>query len=210
MAVDPDHRGDHHGGVRPPPSPVLLASSADLTSYLFCSCAVVSPFLIQNFPDTASFLTPEERAYCVARLAASSGEDTTGEKFSWQPIKDSLTDWKTYIGCVIYVGCDAPLYAFSLFTPSIIFVFKLFISPASVSAGRARCRQVLVLTSSLLLSNRNELGYSSIRANLISVPCYASACIVTVGLGFVSRPSSRSQASARGRHLATSPPRCRP
>lgn len=107
--MDSDHRGHHHRRVRSPSRPAQLDPSADQAFERIPSCAVISPFLIQNFPDTAKFLTPEERAYCVARLAASSGEDTTSEKFSWQPLKDSLKDWKTYIGCVIYVGCDAPL-----------------------------------------------------------------------------------------------------
>ena len=113
--MDPDLGRHPHSRVRPPPLAPLPALFQALTTFsrILCSCAVISPFLIQNFPDTAKFLTPEERAFCIARLAASSGEDTTSEVFSWQPLKDSLTDWKTYIGCLIYVGCDAPLYVSS-------------------------------------------------------------------------------------------------
>ncbi len=45
---------------------------------------------------------------------------------------------------------DGPLFAFSLFTPSII----------------------------------NQLGYEATVANLLSVPVYAWACIMTVVIGF--------------------------
>ena len=48
------------------------------------------------------------------------------------------------------VYSDGPLFAFSLFTPSII----------------------------------NELGYQATAANLLSVPVYAWACIMTVVVGF--------------------------
>ncbi|KAL7417795.1 MFS general substrate transporter [Mrakia frigida] len=121
-----------------------------LEGILTVVCACVSPWLIQDFPDTAKFLTEPERAFVIARLKESSGDDTTSEKFSWGPIMDSLRDWKTYIGMVIYAGSVGPLYAFSLFTPSII----------------------------------NSLGFTAVKANLLSVPIYTFACIVTVGLGF--------------------------
>lgn len=31
-----------------------------------------------------------------------------------------MLDWKTWCGMGSYIGCDAPLYAFSLFTPTIV------------------------------------------------------------------------------------------
>lgn len=63
-----------------------------------------------------------------------------------------------WLGMVIYMGCDMPLYAFSLFLPSIV----------------------------------SELGWSGpdgkdvVRAQLMSVPPYVAAAILTVIIGFVA------------------------
>ena len=53
---------------------------------------------------------------------------------------------------MVYVGSDMPLYAFSLFLPSII----------------------------------SQLGYKSTAANLLTVPVYAFACVVTCIVGFLA------------------------
>ena len=63
----------------------------------------------------------------------------------------SVMDWKTWLYALIYMGADCPLYAFSLFLPSIV-------------AG---------------------LGYTSTKAQLLSVPPYAAAAILTITIGYV-------------------------
>ncbi|RKU45327.1 hypothetical protein DL546_007552 [Coniochaeta pulveracea] len=67
---------------------------------------------------------------------------------------DAVKDWKMWVGMAIYMGCDMPLYAFSLFLPSII----------------------------------ANLGWNKtvIRAQLMSVPPYAAAAILTVIIGFIA------------------------
>jgi hypothetical protein len=59
-----------------------------------------------------------------------------------------------WLGMAIYMGCDMPLYAFSLFLPSII----------------------------------NDLGWgtSIVRSQLMSVPPYVMAAILTVVIGYVA------------------------
>jgi predicted MFS family arabinose efflux permease len=64
----------------------------------------------------------------------------------------SVKDWKTWCFAIIYMGADGALYAFSLFTPSII----------------------------------NALGYRSTTANLLSVPPYAAAAVVTILVGWTA------------------------
>ena len=53
---------------------------------------------------------------------------------------------------LLYMGADGPLYAFSLFLPSII----------------------------------NQLGYRATPANLLSVPVYVVACVVTCAVALVA------------------------
>jgi len=43
-----------------------------------------------------------------------------GEKFHKKYVWQSLTDWKTWVAMAIYMGFDGPLFAFSLFTPTVI------------------------------------------------------------------------------------------
>ncbi|KAJ8079565.1 hypothetical protein PM082_011152 [Marasmius tenuissimus] len=81
---------------------------------------IASFWIIQDFPDTAKFLSEAERTVVVRRLQGDDQFSAAGEKLKWKYILQSLKDWKTWIGMLIYCGCDMPLYAFSLFLPSII------------------------------------------------------------------------------------------
>jgi len=58
---------------------------------------------------------------------------------------------------VIYMGCDMPLYAFSLFLPSIV----------------------------------SAMGYKTTKAQLLTVPPYALAAVLTVIIGFVADRTRR-------------------
>jgi MFS family permease len=68
--------------------------------------AVFAPFAIHDFPETAKFLTEEERRYVIHMLRTqTSGEDTPPEgalkeeaKFSFSYVVDALTDWQIYVG----------------------------------------------------------------------------------------------------------------
>ncbi|MCO5565438.1 hypothetical protein L7F22_019111 [Adiantum nelumboides] len=115
----------------------------------FC-IGILSIWLCEDFPDTAKFLSEEEREFIVKRLQTDQKYSAAGEQFTMNSFWKAIFDWKTWIGMLIYMGVDGPLYAFSIFTPSIV----------------------------------KALGYSSTRANLISVPIYAFACICTVVVGF--------------------------
>ncbi|KAH8922657.1 MFS general substrate transporter [Atractiella rhizophila] len=116
--------------------------------------SLLAYIVLVDFPDTAKFLTEEERALVIHRLQADQQFSAAGEGFRWSSVWQSFTDWKTYVGMGMYMGVDGPLYAFALFTPTII---------------------------RSLNSN-----YSATEANLISVPIYAWACILTVGVGFAA------------------------
>ncbi|KAF8226835.1 MFS general substrate transporter [Tricholoma matsutake] len=119
---------------------------------------VASFWIIQDFPDTAKFLTETERTVVIRRLQGDDQFSAAGENLKLKYIWKSLVDWKTWVGMIVYTGGDGPLYAFSLFLPSIIKATEL--------------RRFL------------QLGYSATPANLLSVPVYAFACIITCLVGF--------------------------
>ncbi|KAH8811337.1 MFS nicotinic acid transporter-like protein [Xylogone sp. PMI_703] len=113
---------------------------------------IVSFWVVQDFPDNARFLSEQDRARVVHRLKLDKQASAQHEEFSTKYVWLALRDYKTYLGAVIYMGCDMPLYAFSLFLPSII----------------------------------SELGYTNTKAQLLSVPPYVAAAILTVSIGYTA------------------------
>ncbi|KAI0304577.1 MFS general substrate transporter [Russula brevipes] len=82
--------------------------------------ACASPWIIQDFPETAKFLTETERVYIIRGLKADQRFSAGGEKFKLKYLRQCLTDWKTYVTMGICIGTGGPLYAFALFIPTII------------------------------------------------------------------------------------------
>jgi MFS family permease len=113
---------------------------------------IASFWMVHDFPDDAKFLTPLERARVLKRLRedGQSSGSAKGEDFKSTYFWQSVKDWKTWVGALMYMGVDGALYAFSLFLPTII----------------------------------KELGFTSTRAQLLSVPPYALACILTIAVGW--------------------------
>jgi len=112
----------------------------------------LSFFIVQDFPDTAKFLSPTERAFVIRRLQEDQQFSAGGEGFNMKALWQSITDWKTYFGMLMYACLDGPLYAFALFSPTIV----------------------------------NQLGFTANRANLLTVPIFAWAGVVTVCSGFLA------------------------
>lgn len=75
-------------------------------------------YFMQDYPDTAGFLTKVERREVKRRLENDRDflADEYNTKFIWQ----ALTDWKVYV-LAIASGCLAlPTYCVSLFLPTIV------------------------------------------------------------------------------------------
>ncbi|KZV65193.1 MFS general substrate transporter [Peniophora sp. CONT] len=112
----------------------------------------LSYWIIQDFPDSAKFLSAAERAVIVRRLQSDDQYSAAGERLELRNLWRSIVDLKTWLGMMVSVGSIMPVYAFSLFLPSII----------------------------------SQLGYKSTAANLLTVPVYAFACIVTCIVGLLA------------------------
>lgn len=118
---------------------------------------IASYWMVHDFPTEATFLSPTDRQRVLVRLRADNPQSSRAaqeEKFQLKYFWQSLRDWKTWAYCIIYMGCDMPLYAFSLFLPTII----------------------------------RESGFvksgSTTLTNLLSVPPYAAAALLTVLVGW--------------------------
>lgn len=70
--------------------------------------AIISFFLLYDFPETAEFLTEEERAFVVFRL--KYGQRNSGKQiaevnhFEWKYVKQAFMDWQIYVHLFLYWG----------------------------------------------------------------------------------------------------------
>ncbi|KAL3963067.1 hypothetical protein ACCO45_000071 [Purpureocillium lilacinum] len=139
-----------------------------IVTVLVAFCAF---FLIYDFPDTAPFLTEEERDFVVRRLRyqgqtpVTVGEDIQGsaatpeqiqvgeaDEFQWKYVRQAFADWQIWVNIFVYWGIVCPLYGISLFLPTII----------------------------------KNLGYKSSTAQLMTVPIYITAAILAVIVAYCS------------------------
>lgn len=122
--------------------------------------AVLAFFTLHDFPETASFLTAEERAFVAFRLKYDGQDAATdnahriaqNDKRDWKQVKAAFVDWQVWINVVVYWGYVCPLYGISLFLPTII----------------------------------KELGYKSTTAQLLTVPIYVTASIITILVAWIA------------------------
>ncbi|KAI8646735.1 major facilitator superfamily domain-containing protein [Parasitella parasitica] len=78
-----------------------------------------SAWYLPNKPETAKFLTEEEREHVVNRLALDAGA-SNDHSWSWAQAASVFTDWKTYFYMLIYVTGTSALQGVTLFLPSIV------------------------------------------------------------------------------------------
>lgn len=74
--------------------------------------AILAYFTLYDFPETASFLTEEERAFVVYRLKyqGASNETVNGvrvaqdDTFQWKFVKSAFLDWQIWTNIWVYWG----------------------------------------------------------------------------------------------------------
>jgi len=80
---------------------------------------IVVWYFLPDFPETARFLTEEEKVLAVTRLKVDAGP-ANQTAFSWKQFRMVFTDWKVYFHMLAYILNATPLYSLSLFIPSIV------------------------------------------------------------------------------------------
>ncbi|ORZ24380.1 major facilitator superfamily domain-containing protein [Absidia repens] len=81
--------------------------------------AVLAAWYLPNDPETAKFLTEEERRVAVGRLAKDAGA-ANDHSWSWAQVYSVFTDWKAWAYAFIYITGTSALQGVTLFLPSII------------------------------------------------------------------------------------------
>ncbi|KAH9914907.1 MFS general substrate transporter [Epithele typhae] len=123
---------------------------------------LVAFFVVVDFPQTAKFLTPEERAWVVHRKKYDNSSVGEEEHFEVRHIWETLLDWQVWIHLLIYMSIVAPLYGISLFLP---FGFSTTISQLlTVPPYVVATITVLVWAS---WSDRIKMRYPFILAGLV-------------------------------------------
>ncbi|KAL4902829.1 hypothetical protein BDW74DRAFT_58198 [Aspergillus multicolor] len=124
--------------------------------------AVLVWFILPDYPETASWLSADEKALAAQRLAIE-GSKGAAKAMTWEDAKEILLDWRLYAHYLVYFGISAPFSSLSLFTPAIT----------------------------------SGLGYTSLKAQLMTVPPWAVAYVVTVLVSW-----SADHFNSRGLHSA--------
>ncbi|KAL0941353.1 major facilitator superfamily transporter [Colletotrichum truncatum] len=126
-------------------------------------------WMVFDWPENARFLTPDERIRVQRRLIADK-QGRTAEDFDKRHIYAAMKDWKTYGYMVIYMGCLVPLYAFSLFLPTILSAMGhtgtkgqlLSVPPYAVAAA-------LTVTVGVIADRTRWRGYCNIATVTIGI-----------------------------------------
>ncbi|RKL08457.1 hypothetical protein BFJ71_g1744 [Fusarium oxysporum] len=80
-------------------------------------------FVLPDGPETAKFLTPEERRFLAWRMQAEMGinsDQAHEEKLDFQTVKSGLNDWRIYVAVIIFLANSVGIYAFSFTVPTVI------------------------------------------------------------------------------------------
>ncbi|KAJ6581658.1 major facilitator superfamily domain-containing protein [Mycena capillaripes] len=144
---------------------------------------IASYWMVHDFPDTAKFLTETERTFVIRRLQGDDQYSAAGEKLRMRNILSSFRDWKTWFS----MGCDMPLYAFSLFTPSIINQSCCVALYADKYGRRGYCNIVMLSLGGigyiiLIVSRNAALSYFAV---YVATWCYRARDTPWYPLGLV-------------------------
>lgn len=85
-----------------------------------CLFGVATWFLLANDPESAWYLTPEEKKLMIVRRERQVGHTASSEEFHKEDFKLAIKDWKIWMFALGQFGSIAMLYGYSVFLPTII------------------------------------------------------------------------------------------
>jgi MFS family permease len=113
-------------------------------------------FLLPDRPETAKFLTKEEREFVVNRIALGTGSGrgriTNNDKVSWANIRVAFSDWKVWMAIIPFWACSIGTYGFTATVPTVL----------------------------------KAMGYTTGNAQLLTVPIYVFGMTATLIVAFWS------------------------
>ncbi|PHZ11527.1 MFS general substrate transporter [Rhizopus microsporus ATCC 52813] len=160
--------------------------------------AVFTAWYLPNEPESAKFLTKEEREFASTRLAEDAGA-SHNHSWSWAQVASVFTDWKTYIFMAVYITGTSALQGVTLFLPSIVSGLGTWPTPVSQALTTPPYFLAFLVTVAVGWSSDRyfERAYHMLVTNIVALlgflllmflPAsnvagnYIAACIVTVGV----------------------------
>ncbi|KAJ8114491.1 hypothetical protein OPT61_g3651 [Boeremia exigua] len=80
-----------------------------------CLASVLIYFCLPNYPETASWLSTEEKELAALRLEGSQ----SSIRLTWKDFKDVCVEWRLYAHYALYFAICCPFSSLSFFTPTI-------------------------------------------------------------------------------------------
>lgn len=91
-----------------------------LEGTLTCVVSIIFFFLLPNFPEEATWLRDDEKAYIKARLQEDQGRSAAERQITTKDVRNVFRDWKIFAGGFMYFGLIVPAYGYAYFSPGII------------------------------------------------------------------------------------------
>lgn len=126
--------------------------------------------MVVDWPETAKFLTDEERALLIARLSVETG-DARMDRLDKRSAKRVFGDWKIYCGIIMYIGVVNTSYSTSV--------------SATVQAS-IQIQSIADYRQFFIPTIIKQMGYTSASAQLRSVPIYIVATAGAIATAFIS------------------------
>lgn len=122
-------------------------------------------FLLHDFPETAKFLTEEERAFVIHRLkyqgqvqlsadgTTHHGQVAQAEEFQWKYVRQAFTDWQIWVNIFVYWSVSASFLTLLSSQPLVHTLLSFITESSRTSTPYPFPRSIcFVLTSSIAQS----------------------------------------------------------
>ncbi|KAH6654871.1 major facilitator superfamily domain-containing protein [Truncatella angustata] len=146
--------------------------------------AIISAFLIVDWPEQCRFLSPEEKVILKRRLAddgAGFARMDTLDRYAYKLI---FSDWKIWLGSIVYMGIGTTGYATTFFMPTILNEFGWKAEEAQVRTIPIYAVSAVGMLLVAYLSDRLRHRYGFILLGCL---------IATVGYGMLLNQAMLSQ-----------------
>ncbi|KAK2486172.1 hypothetical protein H9L39_00099 [Fusarium oxysporum f. sp. albedinis] len=126
-------------------------------------------FVLPDGPETAKFLTPEERRFLAWRMQAEMGinSDQAHEgKLDFQTVKSGLNDWRIYVAVIIFLANSVGIYAFSFAVPTVILELGYTAATAQLLTIPIYVCAMILATTLAVLSDRYKKRFPFLMVGL--------------------------------------------
>ncbi|KAK0239376.1 MFS general substrate transporter [Armillaria nabsnona] len=85
-----------------------------------CLLAILVYLFLPSFPETSSWLSPDDRALAIRRMKPESSKSLAHDKITWDGAKSTLKDGRLYLHYLLSMVSCIPPISLIIFAPTII------------------------------------------------------------------------------------------